>query len=299
MVGAPERTVGGNTGQGAAYVFARKGKTWAQGSELAPSGGATGDKFGCAVAVSGSTAVVGAIGRDLDKGAAFVFKKKGSSWNQAAELTGADEAAGDLFGASVAVAGSTIVVGAFEHQVGIAGAEGSAYVFKKKGSGWPQSAELVASDGAAGDWFGCSVAVAGSTIVVGASRHQVGGAVAQGAAYVFARKGTSWIQSAALHAPDGAAGDLFGDAVAVSGSTLVVGAHGHTEEAALDRGAAYVFAKKKNAWGQVAEPVAGDGAANDAFGWSVALQGKTAVVGAPQRAVNGDPGQGGAYVFEA
>ncbi len=150
-------------------------------------------------------------------------------WIQAAKLTASDGAASDSFGASVAVSGDTIVVGADGTHVGANLAQGSAYVFVKPTGGWSgmtQTAKLTASDGVAYDHFGISVAISGDTIVVGAS----GSNSSQGAAYVFVKPTGGWTgamtQTAKLTASDGAANDYFGGSVAISGDTIVVGAYG-------------------------------------------------------------------------
>ncbi len=121
--------------------------------------------------------------------------------------------------------------------------QGSAYVFVKPGGGWAsatETAKLTASDGAASDLFGQSVAISGDTVVVGADGDDVGANADQGSAYVFVKPGGGWVsatETAKLTASDGAANDLFGTSVAVSGDTVVVGSPG----ASGDRGAAYVF----------------------------------------------------------
>jgi hypothetical protein len=107
------------------------------------------------------------------------------TWSQVSEPTSSDGAAGDGFGSSVAVWGATAVVGAPAHAVSGHAAQGAAYVFGLSGSTWSQTAELTSSDGAASDGFGSSVAVSGSTVVVGAAAHAVAGHAGQGAAYVF------------------------------------------------------------------------------------------------------------------
>ena len=160
--------------------------------------------------MSGSTIVVGAGRHAASAGRAYVFTKAATGWQQAAELVGSDTAAGDGFGLSVAVSGSTIVVGAPLH----ASKTGRAYVFTKAATGWQQAAELVGSGTAAGDAFGLSVAVSGSTIVVGDPEH----ASRAGGAYVFTEAAAGWQQAAELVGSDTAAGDEFGYAVAVSGS---------------------------------------------------------------------------------
>ena len=132
------------------------------------------------MAISGSTAVVGAPGKNSNTGAAYVFTRSGSTWSQRAELTAADGAAGDQFGGSVALYGSTAVVGA----PGKNSNAGVAYVFTGSGGTWSQRSELFASDAMAYEEFGSSVAVSGSTAVVGAYGRNSFGHPYGGAAYV-------------------------------------------------------------------------------------------------------------------
>jgi nucleoside-specific outer membrane channel protein Tsx len=226
-----------------------------------------------------------------------VFVQSGTAWSQQAELTASDGRAWDWFGSSVAVSGSTVVVGAFRHTVGSNQQQGAAYVFGQSGTTWRQQAELTASDGAEYDLFGSSVAVSGSTALVGAYYHRDG----SGAAYVFVQSGTSWSQQAELIASDEASGDEFGFPVAVSGGTAAVGAVGHKVGSHVAQGAAYVFVESGGAWSQQAELTASDGVAFDEFGFSVAVIGSTAVVGAPKHPYSSfpldSPGPGAAYVF--
>jgi hypothetical protein len=161
--------VGGQPG--AAYVFVRSGTMWSpQAKLLADDGGAEGDGFGGSVAVAGDTAVVGAHGR-ADKGewsgAAYVFVRSEATWSQQAKLLADDGAEDDRFGASVAVAGDTAVVGA-PGRIDKGRWLGAAYVFVRSEATWSQQAKLLADGGAEGDNFGDSVAVAGDTDVVGA-----------------------------------------------------------------------------------------------------------------------------------
>jgi hypothetical protein len=224
------------------------------------------------VGVAGSTAVVGEYGAHSSTGVVQVFTQSGSAWPLRATLTAANGAAGDDFGYSVAIAGSTLVVGA-------PGA-GAAYVFTRSAGVWSQQAQLTA----AGAGFGYSVAVSGSTVVVGAP--------GAGAAYVFTQSAGVWSQQAQLTDPGGTAGGRFGFSVALSVSataTAVVGAPGSSS----GTGAAYVFTRSGGAWSQQAALTAADGAAGDYFGWSVALSGATAVVGAD----GSNTFTGAAYVF--
>jgi hypothetical protein len=295
VVGAPNHTVGSNLNQGAAYVFVESGGTWSQQAELTASDGAQYNAFGYSVAISGSMAVVGAPWHNNYQGAVYVFVESGGTWVQQAELTASDGKANDIFGLSVAVSGSTAVVGGPQHAGGSKEAQGAAYVFVESGGTWSQQAELTASDGAQSDTFGYSVAVDGSTAVVGAPNKTVGSNGGQGVAYAFVQSGGTWSQQAELTASDSAAGDYFGGSVAVSGSTAVMGAVLHTVGSNQRQGAAYVFVESGGTWRQQTELTASDGTASDYFGNSVAVSGSTAVVGAP----GGDQyqGAGAAYVF--
>jgi len=217
---------------------------------------------------------------------------------QTAKLTASDGAASDQFGTSVAIGGDTVVIGAWQDDIGSNGDQGSAYVFVKPDGGWAdmtQTAKLAASDGAAIDQFGFSVAIGGDTIVVGAFADDS----YKGSAYVFVKPVGGWAdmtQTAKLTASDGAATDLFGASMAISGDTIVVGAYADDIGSNGDQGSAYVFVKPGGGWAdmtQTAKLTASDGAAFDYFGWSVAISGDTIVVGAYGAASS----NGSAYVF--
>jgi hypothetical protein len=320
VVGAPSAPVdaNGESGPGAAYVFAESGSTWSQAADLTASDGAVGDGFGCTVSISGNTVLAGSPQATVDgnssQGAAYEFTASGPKWvsmTQTAELTASDDAA-DEFGWSLAISGNTLVVGAPEALVDAGGdtGPGMAYVFTASGSGWTnmaQTAELTASDGVAGDDFGYSVAISGNTVVVGAPDAPVdaSGDAGPGAAYVFTEPASGWAsmtETAELTASVGAAGDGFGAAVAISGNTVVVGAPNATTDANGNPGpgAAYVFTEPASGWtnmNETGEFTASDDAPGAAFGAAVAISGNTAVVGAPNAAFGNDDGEGAAYVF--
>jgi hypothetical protein len=189
VAGAYHDIVGANADQGSAYVFVRSGTTWSEQQKLTAADGHSGDLFGCSVALSGDTAVVGAyyndVGANVHQGSAYVFTRSGTTWSQQANLTDVYGAAGDFFGRSVAVSGDTAVVGAYMDDVGANTDQGSACVFARDGTTWSAQSQLTAADGAAGDYFGYSVAVSDSTAVVGAYMDTVGANGQQGSAYVF------------------------------------------------------------------------------------------------------------------
>jgi len=305
VIGAPQHPYSGpNAAQGAAYVFVQSGGAWVQQAELTASDGAAFDGFGASVAVSGSTIVVGApprtVGSNQYQGAVYVFVESGGTWSQQAELTASDGGSNNYFGFSVALSGSTITVGATGHSAtGSNVAQGAAYVFVESGGTWTQQAELTASDGMAYDQLGSSVAVSGSTVVAGAPCHAVN-YLCQGAAYVFVESGGTWSQQEELTASDGGGNDDFGWSVALSGSTMLMGATHHMVGSNITQGAAYVFVESGGTWSQQEELTSADGVANDFFGYSVALSGSTVLVGAPQHPYLSSldvPGPGAAYVF--
>jgi hypothetical protein len=125
VIGAPGKTIGNNSLQGAAYVFTCSGMpcTWTQQQELAASDGASRDQFGNRIAMSGNTVI---IGNNSKQGAAYVFTCSGTpcTWTQQ-ELTASDGARGDEFGYSVAVSGNTAIIGAAYKS----SYQGAAYVF--------------------------------------------------------------------------------------------------------------------------------------------------------------------------
>ncbi|HEV3363408.1 MAG TPA: FG-GAP repeat protein, partial [Acidimicrobiia bacterium] len=279
----------------------RTGSTWAQQAKLMPTEPIiANDLFGTSVALSGDTAVVGVPYDDIaadglnNEGSAYVFVRTGTTWAKQARLTALDAAGGDEFGWSVAVSGDTAVVGApYDDAAG--GADGAARVFVRSGTTWTQQALLTGSHPVnAFDEFGWSVAVSGDTAVVGAPRDEDKG-VNTGSASVFVRSGTTWALQAKLTAADAAPNDNFGYSVAVSGDTAIVGAP-YDDDAGADSGSAAVFVRSGTTWSRQVKVSAPEASAGDRFGWSVAVDGDTKVLGAPG---DDDAGadSGSAYVF--
>jgi len=301
VIGASVDDIGANTNQGSAYVFVRSGTTWTQQAKLIASDGAANDDFGNSVAISGDTVVVASefddVGANTNQGSAYVFTRSGTTWSEQQKITAADGAANDSFGANqVAISGDTIVVGAIADTVGANAFQGSAYVFTRSGTIWTQQQQLTASDGVAGDEFGSAVSISGDTIAVGAQGVHVGANTNQGSAYVFVRNGTNWTQQQKLTSTDGAANDVFGSTLVISGDTIVVGAIRHDVGGNSDQGTAYVFMRSGTTWTQRQELTSSDGAATDHFGL-VALSGNTLVIGANSDDVGANTNQGSAYIF--
>ncbi|WP_442506614.1 hypothetical protein SH528x_005468 [Novipirellula sp. SH528] len=275
----------GASNSGSAYVFnATNGALLATLASPTPE---TNDSFGISVAVSDNTVVVGAYRDDTgasDSGSAYVFNA--TTGALLATLDNPTPESTDWFGRSVAVSGNTIVVGAYQDDTG-AFDSGSAYVFNATTGALLATLTNPTPEGS--DFFGSSVAISGNTVVVGAYRDNSGGS---GGAYVF--NASTGALLATLANPTPASGDWFGSSVAVSGNTVVVGAH-LDDTGAINNGSAYVF---NAATGTLLATLANPTAGVDYFGSSVAVSGNTVVVGALQDNT-GAFFSGSAYVFNA
>lgn len=316
VIGAPQEDGDGTgpanddmSGSGAVYVFVRDGNSWRQQAYLKADSPNEGDQFGTSVAVDGNTIVVGAQYNDdigaLNAGAAYVFVRDVGSgaWSQQAMLNGGYHSGeNDRFGFAVAISGDAIVVGAiYEDGDGTDPATnnvqdaGAAYVFEREDNAWRQKAYLKAPAPTVEAYFGTSVTISGSTLLVGEHRGEGPGQVFSGTAHVFVRDGQTgnWESQGKLVASDAATGDRFGTAVALSGDTAVVGA---TQRFVGKTGTAYVFARDgAGNWTQQEKLIAGNLGPEDQFGQSVAISGDTVVVGAPL--ADNSTGAGAAYVF--
>jgi hypothetical protein len=312
------------------------------------TGAGDGFGFAVALSGDGNTLAVGAHFEDsaatgingdqtdntaTDSGAVYLFTRGGTTWSQQAYVKASNTGATDNFGWAVALSGdgNTLAVGARAEDsaaTGIGGDQasnaasnsGAAYVFTRSGTTWSQQAYVKASNTGAGDEFGIAVALSGdgNTLAVGAifedsAATGIGGnqadntATDSGAAYVFTR-GAAWSQQAYVKASNTDAGDVFGDAAALSGdgNTLAVGARfedspatgiggNQANNTATDSGAVYVFTRGGAAWSQQAYVKASNTGAADQFGWAVALSGdgNTLAVGAfsedsPATGIGGD-----------
>jgi FG-GAP repeat len=211
-------------------------------------------------------------------------------WLEEARLFAGDNLLYDNFATAVDVWGDTAVVGArSDEHLGVA--SGSAYVFGLEGGAWIEGAKLLAAGRADGDDFGRGVAIDGDTIAIGAPGAATGGAVV-----VFVRAGDTWVEQQTLVPSDGAQGDSFGESVALSGDSIVVGAP-DDDDAGFRSGAAYVFVRVAGVWTEEAKLLADDGSPYDELGIAVAIEGDTVVAGAPENHDTSGTLPGSAYVF--
>jgi glutamate synthase domain-containing protein 3 len=264
IVGAAFDEIGATTETGVVYVFDRVGNSFNQVGILTGSLAVdTTDTFGQSVATSadGKTIVVSAtndeIGATTSTGVVYVFDRVGNSFNQVGILTGSLAVdVGDSFGSSVATSadGKTIVVGAYNDEIGATTGTGVVYVFDRVGNSFNQVGILTGSFAVdASDLFGQSVATSadGKTIVVGAFLDEIGATTSTGVVYVFNRQGNSFNQVGILTgslAVDSL--DRFGNAVATSadGKTIIVGAAFDEIGATAGTGLAYVFDQTRDTY---------------------------------------------------
>jgi len=348
---------------GAVYIFTRTGTTWSQQAYIKASntgqagvgdGFAEGDQFGYSMALSsdGNTLAVGAIGEDSaatgingdqadnmanQSGAVYVYSRSGSAWSQQAYVKSSMTRPNVLFGYSIGISGNgdTLAVAEFDADRG----KGALYVVTRSGGVWTHQARIQAENAENGDSLGYSLAISddGNTVVAGAADEDcmTPGVNppgcdkdqpqdnSSGAAYVFVRNGTTWLQQAFLKSSHPSKEDWFGVRIAISGdgNTIAVpapnedsaakGLNGkEDDDSAPESGAVYFFTRSGTTWAQQAFVKSSNSRAGDEFGSSIALSqdGRTMVVGARgedsgAKGVNGNQADasirdaGAAYVF--
>ena len=256
-----------------------------------------GDEFSRAVAVQGNIAVIGAPSQatlGFGTGAAYVYEKTTTGWQLQQKLMAHDASAASFFGVSVAIDGDRIVVGAFGDQ-NAGNFAGAAYVFVRAGTKWTPEAKLTGSENSAVDQFGISVAIKGDRIVCGAFGNSDPNQSEVGSAYVFRRINGLWLEEQELTASDAASGARFALSVTMNDDTIVVGADGDSELGFFS-GAAYVFTHDGSNWIQQQKLHAQDARESASFGFHLAMDGDTLVIGAVQDEV-GAHTLGAAYIF--
>jgi hypothetical protein len=274
-----------------AYFYRFDGVTWVEEQVVVKN---SAPYFGSSASLSGNVAVIGASGDDVNgtlSGSAFIYRFDGITWVQEQRLLPNDGAAYDEFGKTASLSGNVAVIGAWRDDDN--GSEsGSAYVFRFDGTNWVREQKLLASDGAASDYFGGNLSLSGNVLMSGVpNRDDYGDS--SGAAYLFRYNGTTWVEEQKLLATDSVAGDRFGASASLSGNVAVIGAYGDEDNGALS-GSAYVFRFDGTTWVEEQKLLETGGGANGYFGFSVSVSGNVAVVGAVQ--INGS-GSGSMYVY--
>lgn len=280
--------------------------------------------------VSNGTAV-SEVGSSEESGAVYVYRRNGTQWSQEAYIKHSNLDGHDHFGTNVSIFGDTLAVGAYGEDSSqkfitngttasgdnAAPDAGAVYVYRRTGNQWAQEAYLKASNAQTYDNFGSSLALSGgvlavgvpsedsaqTTITNGSSASSDNSLTDAGAVYIFRRSGDQWAQEAYVKAVNAGRYDAFGRGLALSGTTLVVGAPqedsnqttitngptANSEDIAGDSGATYIYLYKNGQWGQEAYLKASNargyvhtGKQGDLFGACVSLSGDSLVVSAPQ-----------------
>lgn len=255
------------------------------------------DLFGHSIALRDNTLVVGAWGdiTTVLSGSAYVYELRPGGVLFSQKLVAADAAAFDRFGWSVAVEGNTIAIGADMDDIPLVQDAGSVYVYVRSAQTWTFLTRLVAPDSNAGKRFGASVSISGDSLLIGAPGDDE---VAQdaGAAYVFVRSGSAWSLQAKL-LPSGAGPTaLAGISVAIDADQALVGASGY-DSTLSNAGAVYPYTRTGSVWNDGELLRAPDPQVEDQYGFSVALRGDQALVGAPLSDVARTDG-GAAFAYE-
>lgn len=329
LVGSRQDDVGANVDQGSATIYTRNGVLWTQRKQFVATGGSAEGNFGITSALDrdGSTIFLGAyiddVGPSINQGSASIFDRAddtpGGTLQSSTGHMSLSGVSADLQGAIISVGGDIAINTnngiTLRNRLESGGGNVTLNAdFDANGSGtatlttaalglFAQRQQLTDSIGAASDNFGRSVAISddGSTAIVGSFLDDVGANVDQGSVKIYIRSGNAWIEQQQLFGTGGAAGDRFGFSVALSsdGNTAIVGAYFDKIGANATQGSVTIFTRAAGTWSQQQQISSVTGAADDRFGYSVALSsdGNTAIVGAYTDDVGANSNQGSATVF--
>jgi hypothetical protein len=285
-IGAPGRA----SGSGGVYLFTGSGASWTQNSNTLTSALTSAGHLGTSVSIQGFRIAAGApnttAGKGANAGVAIVFDSidLGVTYTRSTfRANGGQARAGALFGTSVSLSGSTVLVGAPHYTTGHKNS-GTVFVFVNNGGAYTQQANIRPAN-TTDNFAGTAVSLFNNTAAFGAPGNSNG----KGAVYVYNRAGTTWTQTAAIADPGNTAGDGFGSSVAQLGAFLVAGGPGTNSNA----GAAYEFGTNGSTYSLVNQLVPSDNPAGATFGFSASVNAGRALVGAPA-----DGGAGSAYVFK-
>ncbi|WP_462248609.1 FG-GAP repeat protein [Ferruginibacter sp.] len=269
---------------------------------VADTAGASADYFGNSISVSGNYAVVGAYGDDVganaDQGSASFYQFNGVNWILVQKITDAAGAVNDNFGKSVSVSGTFAIIGAYLDDVGANADQGSASIYQFNGTNWVLMQKITDATGAAGDHFGTSVCISGNYAIVGADQDDIGANLEQGSVSIYQFNGTNWVLMQKINDATGAAADLFGCSVSISGNYVIAGAYSDDVGANSSQGSVSIYQFNGTNWVLMQKITDASGAPNDFFGFSVSISGNYAIVGAFTDDVGANVNQGSASIYK-
>ncbi len=273
LIGAPYTNINGIISAGAAFIFKEVNGAWVETAELVANDLTQSGTLGFGGVISGNLAFVAAVYPYFDEQeSVYVFTQSNGAWSQTQKIVSPNQA-GDFFGyiGSIAVAGTTAIIGASAANVnGIP--QGNATVYTESNGTWSQVQQLTRSNGQSGDNFGIGVAMNDDTALISADKANGG----TGEVDLFTQSGGTWTQTGTVTASDGVANDYFGRTVNLDGQTALIGADGYNSL----NGKAYIFNNVNGSWTQTQELIPSDQPVGGFFGYSSALSGSTALVGA-------------------
>jgi gliding motility-associated-like protein len=285
-----------NSQEGAAWIYTRSGTTWSQqGAKLVGTGNTGAARQGWSVSLSadGNTAILGGMNDNSQQGAAWIFTRNGTTWNQqGAKLVGTGNTGAAFQGRAVSLSadGNTAIVGGDADNTN----QGATWIFTRTGTTWSQQgAKLVGTGniGEAQQGYSVSLSANGNTAILGGFADNS----YQGATWIFTRSGTTWSQQGNKLVGTGGSNDARqGRAVSLSadGNTAIVGGLNDN----TNQGAAWIFTRSGTTWSQQGTKRIGTGSIGEAQqGQAVSLSadGTTAIVGG----IVDDSGQGAAWVY--
>ncbi len=282
---------------GQVRVLSHNGSLWNETGSLPLPTLPTSGRFGQALALNTDRAVVSATGAFGGDGAAYIFPRQQSAFGNAIAIDAADGGFADRFGAAVVNSDTGVLVGADLDTIYSNSGQGAVYAYEPTSpTSYLFRARIDSGDGAYLDRYGSAVAVDGNVAMIGAYLEDTVAGADAGAVHWFERSGDQWVRRGQILAPDAQVEDRFGIAVDIDGDRVAIGAFWDIVGSNVDQGSVYVFRRTGNSWALEAKLTAADGQARDLFGFALALEADTLVVGARGASVP-FTAQGTAYVF--
>lgn len=294
---------GANNSTGLAYIFERDIITekWKQKKKLNPSDGKEGYYFGYSTSITKEGyCIVGAYHSKNKKGEAYIYERnENGKWEEKTKLSAIHSHKNDYYGRSVAIDGSTAVVGAYKKEI-----NGTVFIYQRESETenegtWKFHSSIISNDGSSGEYFGRSIDISGNQLLIGAYRYESSSKPTNfdsGAAYFFEKDQTTdkFIQISKVEDPEGKKEDFFGFSVSISGNNAIIGSYGN-DDLGNDAGKAFTYIKDEssNSWRIHHKLYSKKGEKNDFFGYSVAIDGNNVISGSYGHKKN----KGAAYVM--
>ncbi|MDZ8262871.1 LamG-like jellyroll fold domain-containing protein [Nostoc sp. ChiQUE01b] len=276
---------------------------WQQLQKLQPADLKSESYFGEETALSGEWAIAGARKADRadiqDAGIAYIFQLQNQMWLQKQQLQPNDTRVGDQFGSAVAMSQQWAIIGARKADYGIIKDAGAAYIYQLADGIWQQKQKLQPPDLNVNSSFGKGIAIKGNWAIIGASHAKSTTIQDAGAAYVFYLENGVWQQKQKLQPEDLGVNQCFGNVIAMTSEWAIIGGGDRYTSASIKRpGGAYIYHLENGVWQQKQKLNSPRPGINDLFGYSVAISGEYAFVGAVNTPITNILGTGSVYIYK-